>query len=134
MFLNIKNSEFLLSVPAQEVEKMKMDKKEISNNEFELSIFDILMKCKYQDNSIYVNYEQNNFSESFVLTKISDDSDNIVREQGKREKDINVQLFNIENDKFKIEAEHININKNSPTFIILEGTNITDNQNTYNQG
>src|SRR5690606_12506969 len=46
----------------------------------------------------------------------------------------NVQLFNIENDKYKIEAEHININNNSPTFILLEGTNVTNDLHTYNKG
>src|SRR5690554_7441647 len=114
-----------------------MSFKKIDEDEFELSIFDIIMSCKYEKEIIKINYKQGEYRENFDMMKISENPSEIVRSQIKRDGDFKTKIFNIEDDHSitQVVFTTLDYNNSAPTFILIEGSNVDEELNAvYNDG
>lgn len=137
LLLTNDNSNYLLNIPSQTEEDLQMSFKKIDEDEFELSIFDIIMSCKYEKEIIKINYKQGEYRENFDMMKISENPSEIVRSQIKRDGDFKTKIFNIEDDHSitQVVFTTLDYNNSAPTFILIEGSNVDEELNAvYNDG
>lgn len=126
---------YKLSIPSQTDEDLILSLKQINLEEFELSIYDISLTCKYQDDVIKVIYNQSSYTDNFEMSKISQNPLKIIRYQTNKGENFKTEFFKIEDDKSVIEIEYTYLNSNvkQPTMLLIEGSNFDSDLNgVYN--